>query len=597
LFRHYFSYIYLLLVVYAFIVQSTHQTSYGKKYDVMIYLYRYKALLTVSESKLNVDRHADSISYSVRIDGHEHILHLTKNIHFLSKDFIVLSHTGERETVIMLVVLFQELCHYQGHVEGYEDSLVALSTCEGCNHCTLCFKGIILIGNNSYGLERSLHSKTNEHLLYLLKDSQSEPFICGLANETSSSEDHSHYDDMSMFIRVGKYTKYVELVLVVDHQRVNGPVGLLDTYYKQLNIRIALIGLKIFDKENPFNVNGNPGKVLGRFVQWRKTELLSQLRHDVGQLIVKQEACIKTFLLSFMCTMFVFGCERRGATKFSDCSKKDFERLIQRGGRACLRNPPSQDNIISAPRCGNGILESGEECDCGTPQTVCGGTSPFCPADFYVMEGLPLFCMFEFMLFFFLCISGYSEAMKTDDKCFSHVNTLGNSFGNCGYSGSNPKPCECIFDSNYPPAGATMSVVKIEGNTIICMNADFNMGLDVPDPAYVETGSVCAPGKACLDFTRLNSSACTDQFHCHCNNGWAPPNYYSLRDGLLIFFLLVVSVLVVLIIILLYVFKRDSLNCCREHRPSKSQSLSYRSINHYPSKPANPADPSVTQPR
>uniref|UniRef100_A0A9J7YE96 Peptidase M12B domain-containing protein n=1 Tax=Cyprinus carpio carpio TaxID=630221 RepID=A0A9J7YE96_CYPCA len=268
----------------------------------------------------------------------------------------------------MLVVLFQELCHYQGHVEGYEDSLVALSTCEG-------LRGIILIGNNSYGLERSLHSKTNEHLLYLLKDSQSEPFICGLANETSSSEDHSHYDDMSMFIRVGKYTKYVELVLVVDHQRVS--ISHEKSYYKQLNIRIALIGLKIFDKENPFNVNGNPGEVLGRFVQWRKTELLSQLRHDVGQLIVanytflvlftnytfmrKQEACIKTFLLSFMCTMFVFGCERRGATKFSDCSKKDFERLIQRGGRACLRNPPSQDNIISAPRCGNGILESGEE--------------------------------------------------------------------------------------------------------------------------------------------------------------------------------------------------------------------------------------------
>lgn len=57
-------------------------------------------------------------------------------------------------------------------------------------------------------------------------------------------------------------------------------------YYKQLNIRIALIGLKIFDKENPFSVDGNPGEVLGRFVQWRKTELLPKLRHDVGQLIV-----------------------------------------------------------------------------------------------------------------------------------------------------------------------------------------------------------------------------------------------------------------------------------------------------------------------
>uniref|UniRef100_A0A8C1QUJ2 Zgc:174164 n=1 Tax=Cyprinus carpio TaxID=7962 RepID=A0A8C1QUJ2_CYPCA len=432
-----------------------------------------------------------------------------------NKQNINLDIVLKKRAVIMLVVLFQELCHYQGHVEGYEDSLVALS----CNHCTLCFKGIILIGNNSYGLERSLHSKTNEHLLYLLKDSQSEPFICGLANETSSSEDHSHYDDMSMFIRVGKYTKYVELVLVVDHQRVS--ISHEKSYYKQLNIRIALIGLKIFDKENPFNVNGNPGKVLGRFVQWRKTELLSQLRHDVGQLIVTNY----TFMV-LLCTIHPRSLKVIqiffGATKFSDCSKKDFERLIQRGGRACLRNPPSQDNIISAPRCGNGILESGEECDCdlvcilasccnnntckttgkfdeeksvsrrtscSDVRTVCGGTSPFCPADFYVMEGLPLFCMFEFMLFFFLCISGYSEAMKTDDKCFSHVNTLGNSFGNCGYSGSNPKPCE-------------VHVVKIEGNTIICMNADFNMGLDVPDPAYVETGSVCAPGKVRMEKTR-----------------------------------------------------------------------------------------------
>uniref|UniRef100_A0A8C0YDD7 ADAM metallopeptidase domain 9b n=1 Tax=Cyprinus carpio carpio TaxID=630221 RepID=A0A8C0YDD7_CYPCA len=600
-----------------------------------------------------------------------------------------------------------ENCHYQGHVEGYEDSLVALSTCEG-------LRGIILIGNNSYGLEPILHSKANEHLLFLLKDSQSEPFVCGLANETSSILDIRSLCFWScVFINQDKTAVRNEMVQLAN---------LLDTYYTQLNIRIALIGVTIFDKENPFSVEGNPGEVLGRFVQWRKTNLLPQLRHDVGQLIVGRSGAYTGGVLGMafvgtVCSMNsggginvfsnnnlqsfstviahelghnlgmshdITGCScdgscimaptAGGATKFSGCSERDFERLIQRGGGTCLRNPPSQDNIITVPRCGNGILENGEECDCGTPEECknkccdaatctltkgsacatgsccencqinvagtpcrpsinqcdlpefCGGTSPFCPSDFYMMDGLPCannaaFC-FEgrCQTFDYQCKQLFgSVATKADDKCFSHVNTLGNTFGNCGYSGSNPKPCEvqnamcgkvqCVFDSNHPPPGATVSVVKIDGDKITCMNADFSMGPDVPDPAYVKTGSVCAPGKACLDFTCLNSSVldqsqkcdaqrncnsngvCNDKFHCHCNNGWAPPNCdktgrggsidsgpaqigknYSLRDGLLIFFLLVLPILVALIIILLYIFKRDSFNCCVKCRPSKRQS-------------------------
>uniref|UniRef100_A0A8C1KU77 Disintegrin and metalloproteinase domain-containing protein 9 n=1 Tax=Cyprinus carpio TaxID=7962 RepID=A0A8C1KU77_CYPCA len=657
-------------VLISFIIKtSTDQTSYLKKYDVVkpqLVHERWKRHADPSHTSAQ-DRHADSIAYSVRIDGHEH-----------------------------------ENCHYQGHVEGYEDSLVALSTCEG-------LRGIILIGNNSYGLEPILHSKANEHLLFLLKDSQSEPFVCGLANETSSSEDHSHSADMSMFLRVGKYVLKNE------------------TYLRPNMWSWPLIGVTIFDKENPFSVEGNPGEVLGRFVQWRKTNLLPQLRHDVGQLIVGRSGAYTGGVLGMafvgtVCSMNsggginvfsnnnlqsfstviahelghnlgmshdITGCScdgscimaptAGGATKFSGCSERDFERLIQRGGGTCLRNPPSQDNIITVPRCGNGILENGEECDCGTPEECknkccdaatctltkgsacatgsccencqinvagtpcrpsinqcdlpefCGGTSPFCPSDFYMMDGLPCannaaFC-FEgrCQTFDYQCKqlfgSGTSHC-SADDKCFSHVNTLGNTFGNCGYSGSNPKPCEvqnamcgkvqCVFDSNHPPPGATVSVVKIDGDKITCMNADFSMGPDVPDPAYVKTGSVCAPGKACLDFTCLNSSVldqsqkcdaqrncnsngvCNDKFHCHCNNGWAPPNCdktgrggsidsgpaqidYSLRDGLLIFFLLVLPILVALIIILLYIFKRDSFNCCVKCRPSKRQ----RSINHY----------------
>ncbi|XP_077062075.1 disintegrin and metalloproteinase domain-containing protein 9 [Siphateles boraxobius] len=717
--------IYFILIITNFAicpVQTTDQTSYVKNYDVVkpqLVHERWRRNADPSHTHAQ-DRHPDSITYSVRIDGSERLLHLTKNTNFLSKNFVVFSHDAQEKGKV-------EHCHYQGYVEGYEDSLVALSNCEG-------LRGVILIGNEGYGLEPILHSKANEHLLFLLKDSQSEPFVCGLAKETSPSEDHSHYADMSMFLRKKRnlpQTKYVELVLVVDNQRFvyknNSKtavrdemvqlVNLLDTYYKQLNIRISLIGLKIFDNKNPFNVDGNAGEVLGNFVQWRKTDLLPQLRHDVGQLIVGRSGAYPGGVLgmAFVGTVCsannggginvfsnnnlqsfstvaahelghnlgmshdIRGCScggscimapaNSGSTKFSDCSAKDFERLILRGGGACLRNPPSQDNIITVPRCGNGILESEEECDCGTPQECnnkccnadtctltkgsacavgsccencqinvagtpcrpsvntcdlpefCGGSSPFCPSDFYTMDGIPCasntaFC-FEgrCQTFEYQCKQLFgSGATKADDKCFSYANTKGSVFGNCGNSGSKPKPCEvqnamcgkiqCVFDSNNPPRGATVSVEKIEGGTITCMNADFDLGPDMTDPAYVKTGSVCAPGKVCLDFTCLNSSVldqsqkcdaqrncnsngvCNDQFHCHCNNGWAPPNCdksgrggsidsgpaqidYSLRDGLLIFFLLVMPILVVVIIALLYIFRRDSLNCCIKGCPSK----------------------------
>ncbi|XP_071763900.1 disintegrin and metalloproteinase domain-containing protein 9 [Centroberyx gerrardi] len=665
----------------------------------------------------------ETISYALNINNRKHFLHLKRNRDFLAQNFVQYSHdiNGNHESSYPKPDVH---CYYHGEVEGYENSLVALSTCSG-------LRGVILLDNDTYGLEPVPESPANEHLLYLLRDSQSEPFTCGVTSETASAESHSPFDpdhSVTSLLRRKRNlpeTSYVELALVVDNLRYRFKeqnetavraemvemANLLDGYYKQLNIRVVLVGLEIFTESNPFDVEGSAGEVLGRFVKWRKSTLLPKIRHDVGQLIVGRPqpygqgvlgmafvgtVCsvassggINVFSdnsLSYVSTVVahemghnlgmnhdsdqctcdggscIMAASASGSTKFSTCSGDDFERLIRRGGGVCLKNQPSLSDVVGVAKCGNGLLEEGEQCDCGTPEECkdkccdaatcnftpgsacaqgsccsncqirvsgtpcresvnscdlseyCDGESAFCPSDFYIMDGLQCennaaYCYEgRCQTYDFQCKHLFEpDATKAADVCFVQANTKGTLFGNCGIT-STGVPIKCSVadsmcgkvqctnvDVNNPPTGAHVSIQVIDGSS--CVNADFNLGTDVLDPAYVNPGSPCAEGKTCLDFKCLNASAllpnldcdarstcnghgvCNDQGHCHCDNGWAPPNCdrsgrggsadsgpaqidHSLRNGLLIFFLLVVPVLVLLILLLLYIFRRDSLDPC-----------------------------------
>ncbi|TUD36245.1 Disintegrin and metalloproteinase domain-containing protein 9 [Bagarius yarrelli] len=289
--------------------------------------------------------------------------------------------------------------------------------------------------------------------------------------------------------------------------------------------------------------------------------------------------CVCVCVCVCVCGVYMY----RGSRSFSSCSAQDFEALVLRGGGVCLLNQPAQNSVISGPKCGNQILEGSEECDCGPPELLvsgtpcrasanqcdlpefCTGQSGFCPPDSYQMDGLTCesgtaYC-FEgrCQTLEYQCRQLFGQtATRANEKCFSHVNTQGTRFGNCGYSGSQLVPCsvanskcgkiQCTnFDSNYPPPGAVLSVENIEPG-VSCRNADFNLGSDVLDPGYVKTGTVCAANKV--------------------NKRWDGMDY-SLRNGLLIFFLLVLPVLLLVVFGLLYVFRRDSLNRCFRCRRSK----------------------------
>uniref|UniRef100_A0A8C4IFF1 Disintegrin and metalloproteinase domain-containing protein 9 n=1 Tax=Dicentrarchus labrax TaxID=13489 RepID=A0A8C4IFF1_DICLA len=593
----------------------------------------------------------DTISYALNINNTKHILHLQKNRDFLHPNFVQYSSdaSGNHKASYPKPRVH---CYYHGEVEGYENSVVALSTCSG-------LRGVILLGNETYGLEPVPRSATNEHLLYLLTDIQSDPVTCGVVNEASSSaQSHEPFEpgqSLTSLLRRKRnlpQTSYVELALVVDNLRYNienrnetavrdemvEMANLLDGYYKQLNIRVVLVGLEIFKDSNPFDVDGFAGDVLGRFVKWRSTSLLPKIRHDVGQLIAYEGGVLGMAFVGTVCSVTTSGginvlsyistvvahemghnlgmnhdntrckCDggscimaasASGSTKFSTCSGGDFEMLILRGGGLCLKNQPSPSDVVDTAECGNGRLDKGEQCDCGKPEICnnkccdaatckftpgsvcaegdccdncqirvsgtpcrksvntcdlpeyCDGKNALCPDDFYLMNGLP--CQDAY------CYEGRCQTydyqckhlFAPDDICFENANTRGNLFGNCGQTSNNgfikcsvanskcgKVQCTNVDLTTIPP-GAQVSIQIVQGST--CVNADFNLGPDVRDPAYVNPGSPCDKGKTCLDFQCVNASVllpdldcdarttcngrgvCNDQGNCHCKDGWAPP--------------------------------------------------------------------------
>ena len=57
--------------------------------------------------------------------------------------------------------------------------------------------------------------------------------------------------------------------------------------YKQLNIRVALVGVEVWNEGDPFRVSTNPTTTMQEFQQWRKEQLLSEsiAYNDNAQLV------------------------------------------------------------------------------------------------------------------------------------------------------------------------------------------------------------------------------------------------------------------------------------------------------------------------
>uniref|UniRef100_UPI00398F8B1A disintegrin and metalloproteinase domain-containing protein 22 isoform X2 n=1 Tax=Pristiophorus japonicus TaxID=55135 RepID=UPI00398F8B1A len=225
-------------------------------------------------------------------------------------------------------------------------------------------------------------------------------------------------------------TKYIELMVVNDHfmlKKHRLSVGLTNNYAKsivnladmifkeQLNTRIVLVAMETWSVDNKFTIDVNPQVTLREFMKYRRdfVKEKSDTIHlfsgtlfkssqsgaayvggictlskgggvnefgSVGEMAVMLAKSLAQNLGIFSDKKRTNGdckCEDKWAgcimedsgyylpRKFSKCNIEEYQEFLNSGGGNCLFNKPTR--LLDPPDCGNGFVEAGEECDCGSP--------------------------------------------------------------------------------------------------------------------------------------------------------------------------------------------------------------------------------------
>ncbi|XP_076786936.1 disintegrin and metalloproteinase domain-containing protein 2 isoform X2 [Arvicanthis niloticus] len=313
---------------------------------------------------------------------------------------------------------FQNICYFQGYIEGYPNSMVIVSTCTG-------LRGFLQFGNVSYGIEPLESSSGFEHVVYQVEPKKGDTLLY--------TEEDMDLKDLQYKIRSIKpqriVSHYLEIHVVVEKQmfehigadttivtqKIFQVVGLANAIFAPFNLTVILSSLEFWMDENKISTTGDANKLLYRFLKWKQSYLVLR-PHDMALLLVYRDTtdyigatyqgkmCDKNYaggvalhpkavtleslaiilvqLLGLsmgiayddmsrcqcgvpVCVMNPEALHSSGVRTFSNCSMEDFSKFIMSQSSHCLQNKPQLHLSYKVSQCGNGQLEEGEACDCG----------------------------------------------------------------------------------------------------------------------------------------------------------------------------------------------------------------------------------------
>ncbi|XP_006164800.1 disintegrin and metalloproteinase domain-containing protein 18 isoform X2 [Tupaia chinensis] len=500
----------------------------------------------------------NKLTYAITIDGKPYTLHLRKRS-FLAQNFLVYTY-NETGSLYSESSHFKVNCYYQGYAAEHPSSVVTLSVCSGLRGF-LQFENIsygIEPLDSSARFEHIVYQMKNYHpdvpmfaenYSHIWHKDQPYKVHLGAQNKTLSKLS-PQYLEMHIIVEKALYD-YMGSEMMAVTQKIVQLIGLVNTMFTQLKLTVILSSLELWPDKNQISTKGDADDVLQRFLAWKQDYFTLQ-PHDIAHLLIYREhptyvgatfpgtICNQNYdagvavysdsmsLEAFSviiaqllglnigltyddiskcscpratCIMTHEAVSSSGIKSFSNCSMSEYKNFLSKFEAKCLQNlsnlQPLHKNL---PKCGNGILEPNEECDCGNEEECqfekccdyrtcklkglvkcgsgpcctsncefsvagtpcrrsvdeecdfteyCNGTSNNCVPDTYALNG-------------HLCKLGsaycYNGQCQTTDNqctrifgkgaqgapfaCFKEVNSLRYRFGNCGFENSQPLPCE-----------------------------------------------------------------------------------------------------------------------------------------------------------